>query len=86
MRWTLYGIPRTVKQKFGVITSGSIGDTLWKVLVVVVLLTIGLGLVALGPIGAVVGGILIATLVSDDVRAFVDDVWNRRWAEIEAPL
>jgi len=86
MRWTLYGIPRTVKQKFGAITRGSIGDTLWKLFVVAVLLTIGLGLVALGPIGAVVGGILIATLVSDDVRAFVDDVWNRRWAEVEAPF
>jgi len=86
MRWTLYGIPQSVKRGIGRILSGSIGSVLWKLLVLTLLAVIAIGLIALGPVGAAIGGLFIATLLSDDVRAFVRDLWHRRWATIETPF
>lgn len=85
MKWTLFGIPRSAKQKLGRFTSGSIGNVLWKLFIVSVVGLIGIGLVLMGPVGAVIGGLLITTLVSDDIRTLVADLWYRRWAEIEVP-
>lgn len=86
MKFTLYGLPESVKRTLGRVTSGSIGDILWKLFVIVLLTIAAIALLSTGPFGAAVGGLLLGTLLSDDVRAFVGDLWNRRWAEIESPL
>lgn len=86
MKWTLYGIPRSVKGNLSRLAAGTVGDILWKLFVLALLAAIVVGLLSLGPAGAAVGGLFIGTLLSDDVRAFVGDLWNRRWATIETPF
>jgi hypothetical protein len=85
-RITLYGVPAAVGDWIRGLLSGSLGDVLWKLLVLTVLVGIAFVLlVAMGGFAAAVGGILLATLVSDDVRALVANVWHRNWAEVKAP-
>lgn len=56
-------------------------DTLWKAFVSVLFLTVGVALVFIGPIGYLVGGIVLGSLLTDTVRSTVSDVWNRNfWA------
>lgn len=86
MRWTLYGIPASLKRILSRATSGTVGDILWKSFLAVVIVTVALGLMLMGPVGGVIGALLITTLVSSDIRAVVADFWHRRWAEIDSPL
>jgi len=86
MKWTLYGIPKSIGAGVRRVLSGSVGDVLWKLLVLALLLVVAAGLLALGPVGAAVGGILLGTLLSDDVRELVGDLWNRRWTEVKTPF
>lgn len=85
-RITLPGLPESVADWVRTVLSGSAGDVVWKLL----MLTLFIGVAAVlliggGAFGAAIGGILLGTLLSDDVRALVLDVWNRDWAEVEAP-
>jgi len=86
VKWTLFGIPRSAKRKLSGFVSGSIGDVLWKLFIVTVVGLMGIGLVLMGPVGAVIGGLLITTLLSDDIRTLVADLWYRRWAEVTIPF
>jgi len=86
MKWTIPGVPRTAKEKASSFASGSLADVLWKLLVLAVIGAAGFALVLMGPVGAVIGGLLITTLVSEDIRNLVADMWHRRWAEIERPF
>lgn len=83
---TLYGIPQSVAESVRSFFAGSVGDVLWKALVTVLLLAVGYLLLAMGSVGAVIGGILVGTLFSDDVRAAVRNVWNREWANVDLPF
>lgn len=83
MKITLYGIPKSAVQRLRRLFAGSLGDILWKIVISVVLVGIGYLLLAGGGIwGAIVGGAIITTLIDDDIRAFVSDLWNRRWAKL----
>lgn len=85
-RITLYGIPRSVAGSIRSILSGTLGDVLWKVLVLSLLGVLAYLLVATGGvIGAFIGATLLATLWEDDVRAAVGNILNRNWAEVTAP-
>lgn len=83
---TLYGLPKSVKQTFARFSSGSLGDVLWKLFVAAFFGALAIALLSTGPFGAAIGGLFLGTLLSDDVRAFVGDFWNRRWAELESPF
>lgn len=54
-------------------------DTIWKAGVLVLLFVVGLGFLAAGPVGYLVGGIILATLLDDAVRNAVRDLWNRNF-------
>ena len=86
MERTLYGFPKSVKSTLVRFVSGSIGDITWKLFVVALLTGAAIALLSTGPFGAAVGGLLLGTLLSDDVRALVGDLWHRRWASVESPL
>jgi uncharacterized membrane protein YfcA len=86
MKVTLYGIPSSVAGSIRSILAGSVGDVLWKLLVLSLLGVLAYLLVATGGvIGAFVGATLLATLWEDDVRAAVRNILNRNWAEVKAP-
>lgn len=86
MKITLYGVPSSAASWVRNLLAGSLGDVLWKLFVLALLSGIALLLIAgLGPFAAAVGGILLGALISDDVRALVANVWNRNWAEVQAP-
>lgn len=79
---TLYGIPRAIGRGIRRVLSGTLGDILWKLFVLTLVLALGYILVAAGGVfGAVIGAALIGTLINDDVRRTVSDLWNRNWAE-----
>lgn len=59
--------------------SGTLFDIVWKSLLLVGLAGVIYILIALGPFGAAVGGILLGTLISDEVRAIISDLWNRNF-------
>lgn len=82
----LYGIPRSVAQSTRRLFAGTLGDVLWKLFILGLLVLVGIALLSMGAVGGVIGGILLGTLLADDVRAFISDLWNRRWARIETPL
>lgn len=82
----LIGIPESLEEKLRGFARGTLVDVVWKLLVLSVLAALSLLLLSAGPYGAAVGGILLGTLLSDDVRKMVSDVWNRRWAEVKLPI
>ncbi len=59
--------------------TGRWADTLWKLGVLVFLFAIGLALLSAGVVGAIVGGIVLGTLLNDTVRSGVSDLWNRNF-------
>lgn len=77
-------IPDSVVESFRAVWRGSIGDTIWKVSIVVGLSLLGYVLiVTLGVLGGFVGGILLSSLIEDDIREAVKDVWNRDFYEVD---
>jgi len=82
----LIGVPEYIQDKLRAFGRGTLLDLVWKLLVVAALAGMSLLLIAAGPYGAALGGVLLGTLLSDDVRKLVSDVWNRRWAEVKLPL
>jgi ABC-type nitrate/sulfonate/bicarbonate transport system permease component len=74
-------IPESVVEDTKRFFSGGVADVLWKVFVVAVG-TVLLGLIlALNPgffVAALVGMVL-SVVFSDNIRAFVSDVWNRNF-------
>ncbi|MFW5956758.1 MAG: hypothetical protein ACOCQY_05080 [Halorhabdus sp.] len=79
-------IPETWQENAGQVARGSLLDIAWKLFVIVAVMLLAVALVSLGPIGAGIGSILLWTLLSEEVRKTLSDVWHRRWAEIELPL
>jgi hypothetical protein len=59
--------------------SGRVLETLWKLGVLVVLVVVGLGLYAAGTIGVLVGGVILASLITEPVQNAVSDLWNRNF-------
>lgn len=85
-RITLYGIPSSLVNTARGIFSGGVVDILWKTFVLTLFaVVIVVLIVGGGAVGAALGGILLGTLLSDDVRAVVANVWNRNWAEVNVP-
>lgn len=85
-RITLPGLPESLADWARSVLAGSAGDVLWKLLMLALFVAVAVVLiVGGGAFGAALGGILLGTLLSDDVRALVRDVWNRDWAEVEEP-
>lgn len=81
MVWT--PIPRSTGQKIVSLISGPVGLVAWRLLLIVLFVTIMLLLVAAGGFfGGVLAAMLLSTLLSDDVRAFVRDLWHRRFWRI----
>jgi len=82
----LWLIPETWQEKAGQFARGSLLDIAWKLFVVLLFAGLSALLLAAGPYGAAVGGILLGTLLSEEVRKSVADIWYRRWAEVKLPL
>jgi len=72
-------VPRTIIRLFRRATSGTLGDILWKTLVVTVLLAAAYALASLGVVGAAISGMVLSTLAAEPVRKTVSDVWNRNF-------
>jgi len=82
----LPGVPQSWKAKGKQFLSGSLLDLAWKLFVLLLFAILSALLLSAGPYGAAIGGILLGTLLSEEVRKTVGDIWYRRWAEIEIPL
>lgn len=63
--------------------SGSNVDLVWKSLIVLVLLALGVALASAGPVGIVVSGLLLGSLLNGTVRDIIVDVWNREFYAAE---
>lgn len=72
-------VPESVVNSVRGVFSGGIINILWKLFVVVLLVVAAYLLALLGFFGAAIAGMLLASLISDDVRAFVSDLWNRNF-------
>lgn len=57
-------------------------DTIWQTFLILVLLGVVYILVQLGPVGAVLSFLIIASIASDEVQQWVSDLWNRNFAEL----
>jgi len=75
-------IPRSLWSSLTSALSGSLFNVVWGALVTVALLVLFYILVSLGPLGAAIAGMLVATLLSSNVRRAVRDVYRREWANI----
>ncbi len=77
-------IPESFIESLRAVWAGSLGDTLWKLAISVLIITLAVALLFnFGVIGGFVGAILLSALLEDDIRDAVVDVWNRDFAEIE---
>jgi K+ transporter len=73
-------IPRSTGKKLVSILTGPVGLVLWRLLLVVVFIAVMFVLVAGGGFfGGALAALLLSTLISDDVRAAVADVWHARF-------
>lgn len=72
-------VPRTLIRLIKRGFTGALGDTLWKLTVVGVLLLAAYVLASLGVVGGAISGVILGTLVAEPVRKAVADVWNRNF-------
>lgn len=72
-------VPESIIGNLRQFFSGGVIDVLWKLLVAVFLAVLAYTLLSMGLIGGVIGGILIGALLTDDVRAFAIDLWDRNF-------
>lgn len=70
-------IPESVAEWVADILSGGVLDIIWYLLVSAVILFVLYLLMQMGPFGMAVAGILLGTLISDEVRAFLRDIYRR---------
>jgi len=70
-------IPKSLISLIGRSFRGSTGDTLWKLLMLVVFITIAYLLAALGTMGALIAAIIVGSLVAEPVQNAISDIWNR---------
>ncbi|WP_162562674.1 hypothetical protein [Salinigranum rubrum] len=77
MVWT--PIPRSAVRWVRNLVSGGLLDVLWWSLITLVIVIIAYVLAQMGVIGGVIAGSLLATLISDNVRAYVRDVYSRNF-------
>lgn len=75
-------IPSSTWNSLKTVLSGSIVDIVWYVLVVAVLLLVLYVLLAMGPLGAVIGAILASSLISPTVRDAVVDILRRDFKQL----
>ena len=61
--------------------SGSVLDVAWKAIVLAFVAVIVYALAMAGFIGAIIASIFVGSLLSDDVRAFINDLWHRDFYE-----
>jgi len=72
-------LPRTIVRLVKRGLRGSLGDTVWKLFVIMLLLAAGYVLASLGVLGAAISGVILATLLTKPVRKTVLDIWNRNF-------
>ncbi len=72
-------VPKSLVKRTRRAFDGPLGDTLWKAGVSALFLTIAYILALAGPVGLLVGGIVLGSLLDDTVRSAVSDVWNRNF-------
>lgn len=73
------GIPESVIDRLNqVLNSGAI-DIVWKAMVIAVVLWLAWLLARMGFFGGVLAFIFLGSLISDDIRTIVSDVWHRNF-------
>lgn len=77
-------IPESTGEKLVSILKGPVLLVGWRLLLVLLILVIVLVLVASGGFfGLLLAGMLVSTLIRDDVRAAVSDLWHMRFWRVE---
>jgi len=77
-------IPRSTGSKAVGILTGPVFEVLWRLFVIALFLGLMLFLLSIGGFfGPFLAAALLSTLISDDVRRFVADVWYRRWTTLK---
>lgn len=72
-------IPKSlVRAKKGIL-SGPVIDTVWKLFIATLFLIVGIALAAAGPLGIVVAGLLLGSLLNETVNQAIADIWNRNF-------
>ncbi|SDJ33142.1 hypothetical protein SAMN05216226_102163 [Halovenus aranensis] len=78
-------IPKSVVGWVRRLWTGSTALQVWRALLLVVFVAFAGLLTAVGPLGWILGGIIVTTLVSDSIRAVVTDLWNANLYELSVP-
>lgn len=78
-------IPQTITNGLRALFDQSVLTVVWFVFVTVLVVVTFYALVALGPIGQVIAGVLIGTIASDTIRSIYWDIARMRFTEVELP-
>lgn len=71
-------IPRSAAASVKRILMGPVLEVAWRLLVIVLFVALIVALVSIGGfLGPFLAAAILAAFISDDVRAFVRDVWRR---------
>lgn len=73
------GIPSSVIDRLNQFLNSGAIDIVWKAIVLAALLALAWLLASMGFFGAFIAGVLLTSLVSDDIRAIVSDIWHRNF-------
>lgn len=77
-------IPRSTTSAAVGILRGPVFEVLWRLFVILLFLALMLFLLSVGGFfGPFLAAALLSTLISDDVRRLVADVWYRRWTTLK---
>lgn len=72
-------IPKSLARLFKQAFRGALSETIWKLAVLVVLFVVGIALYAAGTVGYLVGGVILASLITEPVQNAISDLWNRNF-------
>lgn len=86
-RITLYGVPSYVTKRLRIFWRQSWTTRIWQLFLIVVggLLVYG-ALSSAGVLIAAIAGIVVFTVLADDIRAVIVNIWRRNWAEVSVNL
>lgn len=75
-------IPQSLYNRLKKLVSGSTFDILWIAFVFAIIGFVALLLLAMGPIGYIIGFVMLSTLLSEAIRDAVVDVLRRDFATL----
>lgn len=76
------GIPRSLGQSIREVTDRSWVQILWMAVLTIVLLIVAIYITIASVIGGVIAVIIVGAVLGDELAAYINDAYERKWTRI----